>query len=56
MKSRIDKIFAERAMAQVEKAIDETVHNCFERDYQRVTAWGSRKVSRPAFAKSWSEL
>ena len=40
VKSRIDKIFAERAMAQVEKAIDETVHNCFERDYQRVTAWG----------------
>ncbi|HGN3515479.1 TPA: hypothetical protein ACKSJN_006259, partial [Pseudomonas aeruginosa] len=25
VKSRLDKIFAERAMAQVEKAIDETV-------------------------------
>ncbi|WP_134613007.1 hypothetical protein [Pseudomonas aeruginosa] len=40
VKKRIDKIFDERAMAQVEKAIDETVQNCFERDYQRVTAWG----------------
>jgi len=40
VKSRLDKIFAERAMAQVEKAIDETVHNCFEREYQRVTSWG----------------
>lgn len=40
VKSRLDKIFAERAMAQVEKAIDDTVHNCFEREYQRVTSWG----------------
>ena len=40
VKSRLDKIFAERAMAQVERAIDETVHNCFERHYQKVTDWG----------------
>lgn len=40
VKSRLDKIFSERAEAQIQKAIDDAVSNSFEREYCRVTAWG----------------
>lgn len=40
VKSRLDKIFIDRAEAQIRAAIDEAVNNAFEREYQRVTSWG----------------
>lgn len=40
VKARLDKIFTERAEAQISAAIDAAVANSFEREYQRVTAWG----------------
>lgn len=40
VKSRLDKIFVERANAQIQAAIDAAVNGAFEREYQRVTHWG----------------
>lgn len=40
VKSRLDKIFVDRAEAQIQAAIDESVKAAFEREYQRVTQWG----------------
>lgn len=37
---RLDKIFTERADKQIAAAIDEAVREGFNREYQRVTAWG----------------
>lgn len=38
--ARLDKIFTERAEAQIAGAIDAAVANGFEREYQRVNQWG----------------
>lgn len=40
VKSRLDKIFIDRAEAQIEAAIDNAVQTAFDREYQRVTSWG----------------
>jgi hypothetical protein len=40
VKARIDKIFLERANAQIASAIDEAIKDSFNREYQRVTQWG----------------
>ncbi len=40
VKSRLDKIFIDRAEAQIEAAIDQAVQTAFDREYQRVTSWG----------------
>jgi len=40
VKSRLDKIFIDRAEAQIQAAIDLAVQNAFDREYQRVTSWG----------------
>lgn len=37
---RLDKIFIDRAEAQIEAAIDHAVQTAFDREYQRVTSWG----------------
>lgn len=38
--ARLNRIFAERATAQIQAVIDETVRAGFDREYQRVTSWG----------------
>lgn len=40
VRSRLDKIFIDRAEAQIQAAIDTAVNGAFEREYQRVTQWG----------------
>ncbi|HYC00390.1 MAG TPA: hypothetical protein VEC57_14730 [Candidatus Limnocylindrales bacterium] len=40
VKRRLDAIFVERAEKQIADAIDEAVRDGFNREYQRVTAWG----------------
>lgn len=40
IKARLDKIFVDRAQAQIEAAIDAAIQVSFEREYQRVTQWG----------------
>lgn len=40
VRSRVDKIFAERATQQIQAAIDLAVMKSFEQEYRRVTAFG----------------
>jgi len=40
VRARLDKIFAERAKAQIEDAINEAIQGSFDREYQRVTHFG----------------
>lgn len=40
VKKRLDKIFADRAEAQIQKAIDDAVVAAFNLEYQRVNNWG----------------
>lgn len=40
VRARLDKIFLERAEAQIQAAIDAAVANAFEREYRRVTRFG----------------
>ena len=40
VRARLDKIFVDRAQAQIQAAIDSAVANAFEREYRRVTSWG----------------
>lgn len=40
VRARLDKIFVDRAEAQIQAAIDSAVANAFEREYRRVTSWG----------------
>lgn len=40
VKTRLDKIFIDRAEAQIQAAIDEAVRTSFDREYCRVTSWG----------------
>lgn len=40
VKARLDKIFIDRAEAQIQAAIDHAVQTAFDREYQRVTTWG----------------
>ena len=40
VKKRVDAIFAERATAQIQEAIDSAVANSFEQEYRKVTVFG----------------
>lgn len=40
VKARLDKIFVERAQAQIESAIGAAIKNSFEHQYQKITQWG----------------
>ena len=43
VRTRLDKIFIDRAEAQIKAAIDMAVDGAFEREYQRTTAWGEKE-------------
>src|SRR5690625_348106 len=51
VRARLDKIFIERAEAQIEAAIDEAVKEAFEREYQRITAWGEPEGEKTSIRK-----
>jgi len=40
VESRVEKIFKERANAQIEAAIDAAIKESFNHEYQKVTQWG----------------
>lgn len=46
VKARLDKIFADKAQAQIESAINEAIQGGFDREYQRITAWGEAEGSK----------
>lgn len=41
--NRIDKIFADRADALIQSALDAAIKDGFEREYSRVNQWGKRE-------------
>lgn len=48
---RLDKIFCDRAEAQIQAAIDAAVVEAFEREYQRVTSWGNPEGPKTSIRK-----
>lgn len=54
--ARIDRIFIERAEAQVRSAIDEAIINGFEREYQRVTSWGEPQGEKTSIKKELEKI
>jgi hypothetical protein len=51
VRSRLDKIFIDRAEAQIQAAIDTAVNGAFEREYQRVTSWGETEGPKTSIRK-----
>jgi len=43
VEARIDKLFADRADAMIQDALDSAIKDGFEREYQRVNQWGKRE-------------
>lgn len=56
VKTRLDKIFAGRAEAQIKSAIDEAIQSGFEREYQRVTSWGEPEGEKTSIKKSLEKI
>lgn len=54
--ARIDKLFAERAEAQVSAAIDQAIKDGFEREYQRVTSWGEADGPKTSVRKELDKV
>lgn len=51
VKARLDKIFIDRAEAQISAAIDAAVAGAFEREYQRVSSWGEPEGPKTTIRK-----
>ncbi len=56
VKARLDKIFIDRAEAQIQAAIDEAVMAAFDREYQRVTAWGEPAGDKTSIRKQLDKI
>lgn len=56
VKGRLDKIFIDRADAQIQAAIDEAVMASFDREYQRVTAWGEPSGEKTSIRKQLDKI
>lgn len=51
VKARLDRIFVDRAEAQIQAAIDAAVSNSFEREYRRVSSFGEPEGSPTSIRK-----
>jgi len=56
VKSRLDKIFIDRAEAQIQAAIDTAIKEGFEREYQRVTNWGEPEGPKTSIRKELENI
>ena len=56
VKSRLDKIFVDRAEAQIRAAIDDAIQTGFDREYQRVTSWGEPEGEKTSIKKSLEKV
>ncbi|MGX9936244.1 hypothetical protein ACVFVO_12720 [Advenella kashmirensis] len=56
VKSRLDKIFADRAEAQIQSAIDAAIEAGFEREYQRVDPYGRPAGESTSISKELGKL
>lgn len=54
--ARIDALFAASAAAQINAAIEETIRNGFEREYQRVDQWGEPKGQKTSIKAELSKI
>lgn len=51
VEKRLNKIFIDRAEAQIAAAIDAAVAGAFEREYQRVSSWGEAEGPKTSIRK-----
>lgn len=56
VKSRLDKIFKDRAEAQIQAEIDAAIEAGFEREYQRVNPWGEPEGEKTSIRKELDKL
>lgn len=56
VKKRLDNIFSERVEAQVKDAIDKAIENGFDREYQRVNAWGEPEGGKTSIRKQLDKV
>lgn len=56
VKARVDKLFIDRAEAQISAAIDEAIKGGFEREYQRVSPWGEPEGPKTSIQKELDKL
>ncbi len=56
VKTRLDKIFLDRAEAQIQAAIDAAVMAAFDREYQRVTSWGEPEGEKTSIRKQLDQI
>lgn len=56
VKARVDKIFIDRAEAQIAAAIDDAIKAGFEREYQRVSPWGEPTGPKTSIQKELDKL
>ncbi|KZY05232.1 MULTISPECIES: hypothetical protein [unclassified Sulfitobacter] len=56
VESRIDRIFAERATAMIEDALDKAITEGFEREYSKVDQWGNLKGQKTSISKELERL
>lgn len=56
VKARVDKIFIERAEAQIKTAIDDSIAGAFDREYQRVTNYGEPTGPKTSIRKELDSI
>ena len=56
IKVRLDKIFADRAEAQIKAVIDEAVLSAFDREYQKVNAYGVEEGPKTSIRKQLDQI
>lgn len=56
VRARLDRIFVDRAEAQIAKAVDDAIVAGFEREYQRTTSWGEPKGEKTSIQKELEKI
>lgn len=56
VEARIDKLFKDKADAQIESAINDAIRNGFDREYCRVTAWGEKSGAPTTIRKELDKV
>lgn len=56
VKARLDKIFVDRAEAQIQAAIDDAIKDGFSREYQRVNTWGEPQGEKTSISAELQKM
>lgn len=54
--ARIDRLFAESADAMISEALDKAIKDGFEREYNKLTAWGEREGEPTTISKELEKI